>query len=217
MAKNWLDLIGAVDKRLFLLAVSLFFIGFFLASPVVKFSIKFLMAYPLWMWGKLEQFLRKKPSFFTLAIFIFLFNSISSFLNILSGFGVVLPFIFTFWLGLNVGIIARKEAGGMAIAVTLFLSPHAFFELPAVWLSATAGMQLALAAAKTKEAAIAQYHYSLDLYFFVILILLLLAAFIEAGMIYLVTKKSKHPEFFSQEPFDREQDDSDDEKNELMP
>ncbi|OQX87212.1 hypothetical protein B6D60_04375 [candidate division KSB1 bacterium 4484_87] len=188
--KHLAELIATVNGKLFILSAFLFFCGIFLSPPVVRFSIKLLTAYPLWIWRKINRLISSRPSFFLLAVFIFIFNSFSAFANILSGFCVVLPFIFALWTGLNIGIIIKKESDGIAAIVALFLSPHAFFELPAIWLSMAAGMQIGLAAMNGKQAVFDQFHFSLNIYFYLILPLLCIAAAIEAGLFYWANKKS---------------------------
>ncbi len=217
MLANWIELIRGVDGKLFLLSIFLFVFGYLLSIPVVKYSVKFLTAYPLWLWKKLNRYLQKKPSFLHLTVFLFLFNSISLLLNILSGFGVILPFIFTVWLGLNIGVIVTKEGGGMALLASVFLSPHAFFELPAAWLSSALGMQLGIAIVSEKINWISQINFALNVYFYIILVLLLVAAVIEAGLIHFLLRKSEHSGLFTQKPFNAEQSDSNDEKDDLLP
>ncbi|OQX96120.1 hypothetical protein B6I21_01850 [candidate division KSB1 bacterium 4572_119] len=175
-------LFHTIDWNLFFLASFLFFAGVLAAIPVVKKDITFLLLYPLWVWKKLKEILEKNNSFLKLFFLIFVFNSLSLFTNFLSGFGIILPYLLLLFTGLNVGIIGYKE-GKLKALFVMFLSPHAFFELPALWMSAMLGMKIGanLVSSATEIFDL----FGLGLLFFggIIIPLLLIAALIESALI----------------------------------
>lgn len=119
----------------------------------------------------------------------------------ISGFGVVLPIIFGVLIGLNVGIIAYKE-GGVKAMVVMFIAPHAIFELPAAWLSISAGIRLGLEIVTPGGNVKWIFDQSLSIYWRIILPLLFIAALLESGFVYFSLKKLQHPISLPQEPFD---------------
>lgn len=175
-------LFHTIDWNLFFLASFLFFAGVLAAIPAVKKDITFLLLYPLWVWKKLKEILEKNNSFLKLFFLIFVFNSLSLFTNFLSGFGIILPYLLLLFTGLNVGIIGYKE-GKLKALFVMFLSPHAFFELPALWMSAMLGMKIGanLVSSATEIFDL----FGLGLLFFggIIIPLLLIAALIESALI----------------------------------
>jgi len=201
MTNHYHTLLSQIDFNLFLLSAGLFFAGLIFSIIVVKRDITFLLRYPLWIWNKLKALLQKQPSFLKLFLLIFFFNSCSLLFNIISGFGVALPYLFAFITGMNVGIIGYKEGGIKALFVMFFV-PHAILELPAAWLSTTLGMQLGrellIKTSNTGDVFI----LSLTIYLQIIIPLLLTAALIESALIHFSLKKLQHPASFSDEPFE---------------
>ncbi len=113
----------------------------------------------------------------------------------------MLPIVFAILIGMNVGIIGYQE-GGMKALILMFFAPHAFFELPAAWLSIAFGIRLGLEIIAPNPNIGRIFYESLFLYLSVILPLLFIAALLESGFIYLTIKKSQHPTSLPQEPFD---------------
>ena len=191
MIQNYYKLFFFLNKELFLLSIVLFLLGVALSIFIVKLNIKCLLRYPLWIWNKLKIFLKKQPTFFQLFFLIFFFNCFSLIFNIISGFGIVLPYAFAVLTGINVGIIGYTEGGSKAI-FSMFLSPHAIFELPAVWLSTTLGMLLGNKIIFTGTEIGEYFLQTLFFYVYFIIPLLFFAALIETSMIwYTIKLKSK--------------------------
>ena len=171
------------DGTLFLLAAALFFLGVFFAPVVLEKEIKPLLWYPLWMWGVVKRHLNLGAPFFRLWALIFSLNSLSLFCNLVSGFFIVLPLLFSFLLGAHIAIICLKEMGKVRL-VSLILNPVSLFELPAAWMSLSLGMSLG------RELYLVGYGDALQLfgrelmgYLFVVLPLLAVAGFIEVSLI----------------------------------
>jgi hypothetical protein len=96
------------------LALIIFFAGFCFSYPVNHFKIKILLWFPKKFMKLMAKFINPKASFARIFLIIFLFNSISIFLYMLSGLFVILPFIITFLTGMNIGLtvfIPPKSAG----------------------------------------------------------------------------------------------------------
>ncbi len=194
-----------LDRKFLLISVLLFFSGVLSSILVVKKELRLLLRYPVWMWKQLKKFLLRQPSFAQLFLLIFLFNALSLFVNVISGLSVVLPYLFCFFVGLNVGVIGYKEGGAQALLL-MFFSPHVLFELPAAWFSTTLGMQLGKAVCKGISVSAPVFKQSFIFYFQIIVPLLLIAGLIESALISHHIKLSKHAASFSDKPLHGQQD-----------
>ena len=183
------EILQRIDWNLFGLAVVLFTMGIVVGPKVVERNLRFLIAYPLWMYKKLEKILQRKPALIRLFIIIFIFNSTSLFISFVSGFTCFLPFLFAFLTGLNVAVITFKVSGKMGLA-SIFLNPVALFELPAVWIGLSLGMNLGLEVLHPMLGISLSQVFSelLDVYFFVVLPLLFISGLLEAAMISFILK-----------------------------
>jgi uncharacterized membrane protein SpoIIM required for sporulation len=197
-------LFSLVTLEIFLLSAALFILGLSLSVKVVKKEIRFLCWYPERIWSWLKKVLEKGPGYFKLFLLIFMLNSTSLLFNVISGFGVVLPIFFGVLIGLNVGIIAYRE-GGIKAMVSMFIAPHAIFELPAAWLSISAGIRLGWEMIAQDSNVGLIFSQILLIYFLVILPLLLIAALLESAFIYISLKKLQHSRSLAQEPLDAQQ------------
>lgn len=172
-----------VEPRWFVLSAVLFFAGYAASYPVATRGVSALTWYPLWVWRRVRERISSDDPWHRLFVFLLAFNSVSLFVNLVSGFFVVLPPAFAFLLGLNVGVISVEEAG-YAGFVALPLNPVAWLELPAAWLSLGAGAQLALALVSGGATdAIAAFPELAGVYVYAVLPLLVAAAFVEATLI----------------------------------
>ena len=207
MVKIFVAQILLIDRTLLLISVFLFFVGLICSILVVKNEIHFLLRYPLWIWNRLKIFLQKQPTFAQLFLLIFFFNSLSLFSNILSGFGIILPYFFSFLIGLNVGIIGYKEGGWRALFGTL-LAPHVIFELPAAWFSTTLGMQIGREILINTDNVEKFFSQSLGFYVQIIFPLLLIAALIESALISFFLKSLQHSTSLPKKPLDAQQENS---------
>ncbi|MBD3224762.1 MAG: hypothetical protein GF313_08530 [Caldithrix sp.] len=173
-----------ISFQLFLISILLFIIGYVVAPTVYYKRIDFLLAYPLWMAKKIEQWSKKEWNPYLLFAFILLLNSVSLFANLLSGIIPLLPFIFAIWTGLNVGVVSYHMLKGQFYFASLF-NPVALFELPAAFLAFTMAIQynlkqLPIEIVAFREAPFGQY---LFIFITIVLPLLLVAAIIESWLI----------------------------------
>ncbi len=178
------NLFRFLRAELILISALLFFSGLILAPVVVRKEIKFLLLYPRWVWRCIQEWLQPSDPFFKMVVVIFLLNATSLLTNIVSGFFVVLPFLFAFLVGLNVGVIVIEETGGWSL-IGIILNPVAFLELPVTWMSLAIGMDLGLLLFDKASLpdAILLLQRGLLVYGTLILPLLLVAAFIEVSLI----------------------------------
>lgn len=137
-----LDLLGRVDAVYLLVSAALMFAGFVSAHPVMKYDIRVLQWYPLWVWRLVREALSPEDSWLKLFVFLFVFNSVSLFVNFVSGWLVVLPYLLVYLLGLNLGVVGIEEAGSGGAVGMLVLNPVAWLELPAAFVATALGMQL---------------------------------------------------------------------------
>lgn len=137
-----LDLLGRVDAVYLLVSAALMFAGFVSAYPVMKYDIRVLQWYPLWVWRLVREALSPEDSWLKLFVFLFVFNSVSLFVNFVSGWLVVLPYLLVYLLGLNLGVVGIEEAGSGGAVGMLVLNPVAWLELPAAFVATALGMQL---------------------------------------------------------------------------
>ena len=172
-----------IDGAFFLLAAGFFFSGIFCAPIVVERDVKLLLRYPLWVWGLIKRHIDFGASFFRLWLVIFCLNSLSLFCNVVSGFAIILPAVFSFLLGIHIAVIFLKEVGRLQ-PVLLILNPVSLFELPAAWISLSLGMNLG------RELYLSKFSNALSLfgrelmgYLFLVLPLLAIAGFIEVALI----------------------------------
>ncbi|MCD6223855.1 MAG: stage II sporulation protein M [Deltaproteobacteria bacterium] len=176
--QDYVSILKTVDLRLFLLSAVLFCVGVVLSSLVVKKNLKVFLWYPLWIWNLVKKHLSSDDSLLKIFFTIFLLNSLSLFVNVISGFLIILPFIFAVLLGMNIGIIILKETGKLNLAV-IFLNPVSLFEFPAAWISLSLGMKI----------GILSYSANVFLaYIFIVIPLLIISGITETVMIKLLAK-----------------------------
>lgn len=179
---------GRVDTKLLTVSVVLFTAGFVAAYPVMRYDVRVLQWYPLWIWRRVRESLSPDDPWLKLFVFLFGFNSLSLFVNFVSGWGVVLPYFLVFLLGLNLGVVGIQEAGGLGAFGMLALNPVAWLELPAAWTAATIGMQLGAAVVSGLGRGAAVFPELLVVYIVVVLPLLFFAALLEASLIGLFSR-----------------------------
>ena len=91
----------------------------------------------------MDRYFKKDWHPITIFFVIFLLNSFSLFLNLLSGWAAILPYIFVIYLGINIGVIMYHSLQGRYYYISLF-NPVSIFELPAAWISISMAIQFSL-------------------------------------------------------------------------
>lgn len=171
------------------LGAVLFILGIVLADMVLDKNIRWLIAYPNWIYQKVEKIVQKFNGFLLVFLFIFVFNSINLFMGYVSGFLVILPFILAIWTGLNIGIILRETVQERNFLL-LFLNPVALVELPAGWISFSLGMDMGMHYFLDKQGYTMQQLFieRLPVFFLIVLPLLAVSGLIESSLIRFVSK-----------------------------
>ncbi|HIC92135.1 MAG TPA: hypothetical protein EYP21_08790 [Syntrophaceae bacterium] len=184
LSQEYLNIVTLINLKLFLLSCFLFSVGVVLSPLVVKKNLKIFLFYPLWMWNLLKKYLNPQDHFLKLFLFIFLLNSGSLFCNLVSGFLMIFPFIFSVLLGMHVGIIMFKETGGWGL-MAIFLNPVSLLELPAAWISLSMGMEIGISLYPdfVFSHVVDSFWEGLSVYIFVVIPLLAISGIIEVTMI----------------------------------
>lgn len=187
----YLSIWWTLDKKLFFLSAGIFLLGIFSAPWVIQRKLRFLTGYPMWVYRRLSEYLDHEHGFLSLFLLIFSLNAFSLFINLLSGWSGILPFLFAFWTGLNVAIVAC-HIGGDSGVLAIFVNPVAWIELPVTWLVLSTAMQLGIEIVKTgfSNEALAIFGTAFNNYVFVVIPLLSFAAFLEVTLIAIVRTKS---------------------------
>ena len=164
-------------------SVLLFFIGYALAPTAYYKKIRWLTAYPFWIIKLMDAFFRRKHHALKIFIIIFSLNTFSLFVNLLSAWGVILPYLFMVYMGINVGVVIYHSMEGHYYYLGL-LNPVAILELPAAWLSIAMAIQFSLTHF-LKISALPYLSFSIYIHYFLqtVIPLLLLAGIIETILI----------------------------------
>lgn len=190
-----IDTFGEVFKilntQILLFSILLFFIGYAIA-PVAYFKkIKWLTSYPFFIINLIDKHFNKDWHPLKIFVVIFILNSLSLFINLVSAFGIILPIFFGIYLGLNLGIVMYHTLEGKFYFISL-LNPVAIIELPAVWISFTMAIQYSantyLGINWIESVSFNQYF---GYYIETIIPLLFIAAIIETTLIVIARKYEK--------------------------
>jgi uncharacterized membrane protein SpoIIM required for sporulation len=179
----YVSVVARVEPTWFVVSALLFFAGFVASYPVTVRDVSLLTWYPLRVWRHVREKISPDDAWLRLFIFLLTFNAASLLANFLSGFLIVLPPVFAFFLGLNVGVISVKEAGATGL-VAVIGNPVAWLELPAAWISLAIGIQLGIETASNGvSGAVSVFPELAEVYVYVVLPLLVAAAVLEATLI----------------------------------
>jgi len=137
----------------------------------------------------MDKYFKKNWQALTIFIVIFGLNSFSLFINLLSGWGILLPFILIIYTGLNIGVVMYHTLEGKFYYASL-LNPVAILELPAAWISVAMGIQFGLnrISGLSLYEAISFSKY-VDYFLYTVVPLLFLAAIIETVLIIVARKQ----------------------------
>ncbi len=188
MLDNFLEVFEIINTRIFLFSVLLFFIGYAFAPFAYYKKLKWLTSYPFFIIHLIEQYFNKEWHPLKIFLVIFIINSFSLFINLVSAFGIILPLLFSIYLGINLGVVMYHTLEGKFYYISL-LNPVAIIELPAVWISYTMAIQYS-AAKFFNIPGIDSVPFILYLTYFLntILPLLLIAGIIETVLIIISRK-----------------------------
>ncbi len=188
MTDHFTEVFDTINLQVYLFSILLFFIGYALAPTAYYKKIKWLTAYPFFIINLIEKHFNQDWHPLKIFTVILLLNSLSLFLNLVSAYGVILPAIFSIYLGINLGIVMYHTLEGKHYYLSLF-NPVALIELPAAWLSFAMAIQFS-ATHYFKIDGITAVSFNQYIYYFVITVLplLIVAGIIETGLI-VVAKK----------------------------
>lgn len=143
MFESFTAVFHVINLQIVFVSILLFFVGYALAPTAYYKKIGWLTAYPFWIIKLMDAFFRKKHHALKIFIIIFLLNTFSLFINLLSAWGVILPFLFVVYMGINIGVVIYHSMEGRYYYLGL-LNPVAMLELPAAWLSIAMAIQFSL-------------------------------------------------------------------------
>lgn len=140
MLDKFFEIFSLINSQVYLFSILLFFIGYAFAPTAHYKNIKWLTAYPKFIINLIDKHFNKDWHPLKIFIVILLLNSLSLFLNLLSAYGIILPILFSIYLGINLGIVMYHSLNGKHYFLSL-LNPVALIELPAAWLSFSMAIQ----------------------------------------------------------------------------
>jgi hypothetical protein len=194
MIQSFLEVFRVINMQIFIVSVLLFFIGYAFAPTAYYKKIKWLTAYPFYIIKLMDQFFKKQHHPLKIFIILFSLNMTSLLLNLLSAWGIVLPFIFVLYMGINIGIVMYHSLEGRFYYLGL-LNPVAIIELPAAWLSIAMAAQFSMTHFfRVTYLPVVEFSQYLKYYLFTVVPLLLIAGILETILIVVAVKKSSNTE-----------------------
>ncbi len=185
---KFLAVFHILNFQVVLLAALLFFIGYVLAPTAHYKKIKWLTAYPFFIIHIMDKYFKKEWPALVIFIVILSLNGFSLFLNLLSGWVIILPFLLIIYTGLNIGVVMYHTLEGRFYYASL-LNPVAMLELPAAWISIAMAIQFSLNRISGLEFfADISFNQYIVYFFYTIIPLLILSAIIETILIMVARK-----------------------------
>ena len=148
-------------------ALLVFFAGFCFSYLADRFNIKFLAWFPHWFIKLMSRYINPKSGFSRIFLIIFLFNSISIVVYMISGLFVIFPFIIAFLTGMNIGLtvfippkaaiegyeISNMHGAGKVLKMMFFSTSVLVLEVITFSLALGMGMSLGIAVAAVSGAS----------------------------------------------------------------
>jgi len=183
------SLFQVLNFQVLIFSALLFFMGYALAPTAYYKKIKWLTAYPFFIIRLMDRYLKQDWPPMIIFLVIFFLNTTSLTINLLSGWGIILPYLFIIYMGINIGVVMYHALEGHFYYLSLF-NPVALLELPAAWLSITMAIQFSLKnffqVEFLKEVTFPHYF---ELFLVTVIPLLFLAAIIETFLIVVARRK----------------------------
>jgi uncharacterized membrane protein SpoIIM required for sporulation len=137
----------------------------------------------------MDKYFKKEWPPVWIFLVILILNTFSLFVNLLSGWGIILPVLFSIYMGINIGVVMYHTLEGQFYYTSL-LNPVAMLELPASWISITMAIQFSLEkyfdAAIIEQATFGDY---VKVFIFIIIPMLIIADLIETSLIVISRKR----------------------------
>ena len=183
MIQSFLEVFKVINAQIFIISILLFFVGYAIAPTAYFKKIKWLTAYPFFIIKLMDAFFEKKHHPLKIFFIIFFLNTVSLFFNLISAWGVVLPYLFIVYMGINIGVVMYHSLEGKFYYVSL-LNPVALIELPAAWLSITMAIQFSLQNfMKISFLPTISFTHYIDYFLFTIIPMLFFAGILETILI----------------------------------
>ena len=188
MIDDFFEVFRIINLQIYLFSILLFFIGYAFAPTAYFKKIKWLTAYSFFIINIIDKHFNKDWHPIKIFIVIVMLNSLSLFFNLISAYGIILPIIFSIYLGINLGVVMYHSLNGKHYYLSL-LNPVALIELPAAWLSFSMAIQFS-ATNYFKMTGFTQVTFNQYIYYFLVTVLplLIIAGIIETALI-IVAKK----------------------------
>ncbi len=138
-----MEILKFINLQIFLFAALLFFIGYAIAPMAYYKKIHWLTAYPFFIIHLMDKYFKREWPPVLIFIVILVLNTISLFINLLSGWGILLPVLFCLYTGINIGVVMYHTLEGQFYYTSL-INPVALIELPASWISIALAIQFSL-------------------------------------------------------------------------
>jgi hypothetical protein len=143
MIQSFLEVFKVINTQILIVSILLFFVGYAIAPTAYYKKIKWLTAYPFYIIKLMDAFFKKSHNSLKIFLILFSLNTFSLFINLISAWGILLPFIFVVYMGINIGVVMYHSLEGKFYYAAL-INPVAILELPAAWLSITMAIQFSL-------------------------------------------------------------------------
>ena len=143
MIESFIEVFKIINIQVFIVSILLFFVGYVIAPTAYFKKINWLTVYPFYIIKLMDTFFQKKHHPLKVFLILFSLNTLSLFVNLISAWGFVLPFLVTLYMGINIGVVMYHSLEGKFYYIGL-LNPVAMLELPAAWLSITMAIQFSL-------------------------------------------------------------------------
>ncbi len=187
--QSFLAVFQILNIQVFFISALLFFVGYAFAPTACYKKIKWLTVYPFFIIKIMDAFLKKQHHPLKIFILIFALNTTSLLINLLSAWGIILPFLVIIYMGINIGVVMYHSLDGKFYFLGL-LNPVAILELPAAWLSIAMSIQFSLTYFFNSSAlANVDFLTYLKYFLYTIIPVLLLAGVIETVLILQAAKK----------------------------
>ena len=194
MIQSFLEVFQVINTQIFIISVLLFFIGYAFAPTAYYKKIKWLTAYPFYIIKLMDQFFKKQHHPLKIFIILFSLNVTSLLINLLSAWGIILPYIFVLYMGINIGIVMYHSLEGRFYYLGL-LNPVAILELPAAWLSIAMAVQFSMTRFfRVTNLPVVEFSHYLKYFLYTVIPLLLIAGILETILIVVAVKKSSNTE-----------------------
>lgn len=189
MIDSFLEVFSILNLRVVLLSALLFFIGYAFAPTAYFKEIKWLTSYPFFIIKIMDEHLKKDWNPALIFLTILFLNSFSLFLNLLSGWIAILPYLVIIYMGLNVGVVAYHTLEGKFYYASL-INPVAILELLASWISVAMAIQFSLARISDGDwFKVIPFQNYMGYFLQTIIPVLIIAALIETGLILVLRKR----------------------------